>query len=286
MVVAGSLLYPGAASLATAGAARVGAGVVTLATGRRALGGPGRLAEITLRPLPEADWGVLGEAAADELFKHLEGYSALLIGPGLGREEPTRGFLERLLGLDAPRQRGHIGFRIGTSEEPHAGKPHAELPPAVIDADGLNVLSEIDGWWERLARGRLVLTPHPGEMKRLLKADELDEDYAKVAEEASKKWGQVVVLKGATTVVASPEGQTLLNDGGNAALATAGTGDVLAGAVAGLLAQGLAPFDAAALGVYLHSAAGRLVRDDLGDAGALASDLLPRLPLAIKALKE
>ncbi|HEX5692938.1 MAG TPA: NAD(P)H-hydrate epimerase, partial [Roseiflexaceae bacterium] len=97
LVVAGSLLYPGAASLATAGAARVGAGLVTLATGRSALGGPGRLPEVTLRPLPEADWGVLGEAAADELFKHLESYSALLVGPGLGREEPSRGFLERLL---------------------------------------------------------------------------------------------------------------------------------------------------------------------------------------------
>src|SRR6185436_11402314 len=110
-VVAGSLLYPGAASLATAGAARVGAGLVTLATGRSALGGPGRLAEVTLRPLPEADWGVLGEAAADELLKHLEGYSALLIGPGIGREEPSRKFLERLLGLESVRQRAHIGFR-------------------------------------------------------------------------------------------------------------------------------------------------------------------------------
>jgi NAD(P)H-hydrate epimerase len=286
LVVAGSLLYPGAAGLASAGAARVGAGVVTLATGRSAFGGPGRLAEVTLRPLPEADWGVLGEAAADELFKHLEGYSALLVGPGLGREEPSRGFLERLLSLDTPRQRGHIGFRTGTGEEPHADKQRPELPPTVIDADGLNLLSEIDAWWERLARGRFVLTPHPGEMKRLLKTEELDEDRAKAAAEAAERWGQVVVLKGATTVVARPDGRTMLNDGGNAALATAGTGDVLAGAIAGLLAQGIAPFDAAVLGVYLHSAAGRLVRADIGDAGALASDLLPRLPLAIKALKE
>jgi NAD(P)H-hydrate epimerase len=285
MVVASSLLYPGAASLATAGAARVGAGLVTLATGRGALGGPGRLAEITLRPLPEAEWGALGEAAADELLKHLEDYSALLVGPGLGRDEPTRRFLERLFGLEQPRTRGHIGFRIATSEEPSAERQRPELPPAVLDADALNLLAEIEGWWERLPRGRCVLTPHPGEMKRLLKAEELDEDRAKVAEEAAARWGQIVVLKGATTVVAQPDGRSVLNDGGNAALATAGTGDVLAGAIAGLLAQGLAPFDAAALAVYLHSAAGRLVRADLGDAGALASDLLPRLPLAIKALK-
>jgi NAD(P)H-hydrate epimerase len=285
MVVAGSLLYPGAASLATAGAARVGAGVVTLATGRSALGGPGRLAEVTLRPLPEAEWGALGEAAADELLKHLEGYSALLVGPGLGRDEPVRGFLERLLGLDQPRARGHIGFRIGASGEPAAEKQRPELPPLVLDADALNLLSESEGWWERLPRARCVLTPHPGEMKRLLKLEELDGDRAKVAEEAAAQWGQIVVLKGATTMVAEPGGRSALNDGGNAALATAGTGDVLAGAIAGLLAQGLAPFEAASLGVYLHSAAGQLVRDELGDAGALASDLLPRLPLAIKALK-
>jgi NAD(P)H-hydrate epimerase len=285
MVVAGSLLYPGAASLATAGAARVGAGLVTLATGRSALGGPGRIPEITLRPLPEADWGVLGEAAADELLKHLEGYSALLVGPGLGDEEPTRTFIERLLGIESPRQRGHnIGFRTG-EEKPPAEKKRPDLPPAVLDADALNLLSQIESWWERLPRGRCILTPHPGEMKRLLKVDALDADHAKVAAEAAQQWGQVVILKGATTVVADPEGRSLLNDGGNAALATAGTGDVLAGAIAGLLAQGLALLDAAALGVYLHSAAGRLVRAELGDAGALASDLLPRLPLAIKALK-
>jgi NAD(P)H-hydrate epimerase len=285
IVVAGSLLYPGAASLATAGAARVGAGVVTLATGRSTLGGPGRLAEVTLRPLPEAEWGVLGEAAADELLKHLEGYSALLVGPGLGRDEPVRAFLERLLGLDQPRARGHIGFRVGASGDTAAEKQRPELPPMVLDADALTLLSQIESWWERLPRGRCVLTPHPGEMKRLLKVDELDEDRAKAAEEAAARWGQIVVLKGATTVIAEPGGRSALNDGGNAALATAGTGDVLAGAIAGLLAQGLAPFEAAALGVYLHSAAGRLVRSELGDAGALASDLLPRLPLAIKGLK-
>jgi NAD(P)H-hydrate epimerase len=107
-----------------------------------------------------------------------------------------------------------------------------------------------------------------------------------VAKEAAMHWQQVVVLKGATTVIADPEGRVRVNDGGNPALATAGTGDVLAGAIAGLLAQGLAPFDAATLGVYLHSAAGRLVRDELGDMGALAGDLLPRLPLAIRALKQ
>ena len=286
LVVAGSLQYPGAAGLASAGAARVGAGLVTLAIGRSGLGGPGRLPEITLQLLPEADWNALGEGAADEALKHLDGYQALLVGPGIGREEPTRLFLERLLGLDSPRQRGHIGFRTGTSaEKPAEGRARPELPPTVIDADALTLLSQIETWWERLPHGRCVLTPHPGEMKRLLSTEELEADSVKLTESAAKKWGQVVVLKGATTVVADFEGRSMINDGGNAALATAGTGDVLAGAIAGLLAQGLTPFDAATLGVYLHSAAGRILREDLGDMGTIASDLLPRLPKAIKALK-
>jgi NAD(P)H-hydrate epimerase len=285
LVVAGSAQYPGAASLATAGAARVGAGLVTLATGRSALLGPARLPEVTLQFLPEADWNALGEAAANEALKHLENYQALLVGPGLGREEQTRTFLETLLGIDSPRHRGHIGFRIGASADKPAEKQHPELPPTVIDADGLTLLSQIESWWERLPRGRCVLTPHPGEMKRLLGVEELESDLVRVAERAADTWGQVVVLKGATTIVAEPEGHSAAHDGGNPALATAGTGDVLAGAIAGLLAQGLAPFDAAVLGVYLHSAAGRLVRDEIGDMGAIASDLLPRLPLAIRALK-
>lgn len=286
MVVAGSTLYPGAAALSTAAAARVGAGLVTLANARGIIAGIARLPEITLRPLPEAEPGLIGEAAADELLTHLAGYSVLLLGPGLGHEKPTRRFIERLLGIDAPRHRGQIGFRVAGATDAYgdADAKRAELPPLVLDADALNILSEIDHWWERLPRERCVLTPHPGEMKRLLKAEELPEDRVKTAADAATAWGQVVVLKGASTVVARP-GAALLNDGANPALATAGTGDVLAGAIAGLIAQGLAPFEAAALGVYLHSAAGRLVRDEFGDAGALASDLLPRLPLAIKGLR-
>lgn len=284
MIVAGSLPYPGAASLASAAAARAGAGLVTLAVGRTLLGGPGRLPEVTLRPLPEAGPGLLGGDAADEIFKHIEGYTALLVGCGLGHEKETHAFVERLLGIDSPKQRGQIGFRLGSAGTNREPDKRPDLPPTVIDADGLNILSAIDEWWERLPHGNAVLTPHVGEMKRLLKVEKL-EPSAGVAEEAAARWGQVVVLKGATTVIASPDGKSFTHDGGNPALATAGTGDVLAGTIAGLLAQGLEPFDAATLGVYLHSAAGALVRDELGDAGALASDLLPKLPLAIKQLK-
>jgi NAD(P)H-hydrate epimerase len=159
------------------------------------------------------------------------------------------------------------------------------MPTTVLDADGLNLLAAIDDWPEHLPHGHFVFTPHPGEMRRLLKVDELPADLVTCATDAAKAWGQVVVLKGANTIVADPEGRSLVYDGANPALATAGTGDVLAGAIVGLLAQGLSAFDAAALAVYLHGAAGARVRDDLGDTGTLASDLLPQLPRAIRALR-
>lgn len=289
MVVAGSLRYPGAAGLATSGAGRVGAGLVTLAAARTILAGTGRGPEVTLLPLPEAELGTLGAAAAEEVLQNLEGYRALLIGPGLGQAKETGECIQRLV-LQAPQTRpqARVGFRPPQTPAAAAAaqRAAANLPPLVIDADGLNLLAASADWPERLPRECAVLTPHPGEMKRLLKVDELGSDRVQVALDAAAQWGQVVVLKGATTVVAAPDGRSAVYDGGNAALATAGTGDVLAGAIAGLLAQGLPLFAAATLGVYLHGEAGVLVRADLGDAGALATDLLPRLPLVIKRLKQ
>lgn len=285
LVVAGSLHYPGAAALACGGAARVGAGLVTLATGRTVLGVASRQPEVTLLPLPEAEWGALGPGAIEELGKQLEGYAAIVIGPGLGQANPTKELLRRIFGLEQPKARPRVGFAAASEPVPAQVTAALALPPCVLDADGLNLLAAIEGWPERLAHGGFVFTPHPGEMRRLLGVEELPADSVAVATEAAKQWGQVVVLKRATTVVAAPDGRAFVYEGGNPALATAGTGDVLAGAIGGLLAQGCAPFDAAALGVYLHAAAGERVRSELGDAGAIASDLLPELPRAIKALR-
>lgn len=286
MVVAGSLNYPGAAALACAGAARVGAGLVTLATGRTVILGGSRAPEVTLLPLAEGEWGAIGPNALADLEPHVKHYAALLIGPGLGTADATREFVQRIFGLDRPKPKLRVGFLASASADEQALEARLEqLPPTVVDADGLNLLATVDDWAERLPKGRIVLTPHPGEMRRLWKAGELPGDAPTAAREAATRWDQVVVLKGATTVIAAPDGRTLVHSQPNPALATAGTGDVLAGAIAGLLAQGLAPFDAAALGVYLHAAAGARVRDELGDAGALASDLLIQLPKAIKELK-
>lgn len=317
LVVAGSLSYPGAAALATAGAGRVGAGLVTLAAARSILNLVGRSAEVTLIPLPESDVGTPGVRSAEELLKHTADYDALVVGPGLGKEKPTGLFLRQLLGLRLTAEQARVGFRTSESEgdeHPTAGKPHGKrpppgfrvgpdadeqtatgdeeagepgvVPPTVLDADALNLLAEVEAWWEHLPEGRFVLTPHPGEMRRLLDVEELEDDRVQVATDAATRWNQVVVLKGSTTVIAAPDGRSVVHAVGNAALATAGTGDVLAGAIGGFLAQKLDIFDAAVLGVYVHALAGELVRGEVGDAGALAGDVLPRLPRAIKQLKE
>ena len=135
---------------------------------------------------------------------------------------------------------------------------------------------------------KAVLTPHPGEMARLTgtSAEEVQSDRLGFAQRTAAQWQKIVVLKGAHTVVAAPDGRSRLSLVANPGLASAGTGDVLAGAIAGLLAQGLSAFDAAALGVYLHGAAGEIVEKELGDAGMVASDLLPALPKVIKKLKQ
>lgn len=317
MVVAGAGRYPGAAYLAASGALRSGAGLVNLACGRSIFGAlASALHEVTFLPLPEEDWGVLGADAAKEIHENLEGFGAIVLGPGLGREDATKTFLERVLKLEAPRslsgvgflhvpapaerQRkaapGGVGFRRGGAIEV-ASEPQTEtateptetvLPPLVIDADGLYLLTQIEQWWTKLPANSMILTPHPGEMARLLKlsdAAEVNADRVGAAQRAAEEWSQIVVLKGADTVIAAPDGKASIGPSGNPALATAGTGDVLAGIIGSLLAQGVDQFDAARLGVWLHAQAGAIVRREIGEAGAIAGDLLARLPQAITELR-
>ncbi len=317
MVVAGAGRYPGAAFLAASGALRSGAGLVTLACGRSIFGAlAASLHEATFLPLPEEDWGVLGADAARELLSNIDGYNALVVGPGLGREDETKTFLERLFKLETVKSQSNVGFlhAATTAQAERARKPsgsvgfrrgsaaptpaetegeekaeaEAVLPIAVLDADGLNLLAKLDEWWTRVPAHRLILTPHPGEMARLLglnDAGEVNADRLGAAQRAAQEWQQIVVLKGAETVIAAPDGKASIGPGGNPALATAGTGDVLAGVIGSLLAQGVEPFDAARLGVFLHAQAGELVRRDVGEAGAVAGDLLSRLPRTIAELR-
>ena len=277
MLVAGSVNYVGAAYLSGAAATRSGAGLVTVAL-------PGaihdavaaRLAEATYVLLPEA-MGVVSRGAADVLMEVLEGYDTLLLGPGLGREEPTVSFLERLLG--GGEERHAVGFQrlAGNAAVLSA------LPPLVIDADGLNILATLERWPERLPADS-ILTPHPGEMARLMDGSvgEVQEDRVTTAQVRAAEWGQVVVLKGAYTVVAGPDGRTVIEPFANPGLATAGSGDVLAGAIVALRAQGLEAFEAAAAGAYLHGLAGEIAREEIGAAGMVAGDVLAKLPEAFR----
>ena len=265
LALAGSRSYVGAAYLACMGAARSGAGYVTLAVTPmvQALVS-GKLTESTYLLLPDDGDGVADPEAAGTLRNAMPACDALLVGCGLGQNDTTRLLLDMLLLSPAP------------------------MPlPIVIDADALNFLASTSGWWERL-KADAVLTPHPGEMARLMKCGiaEVESDRIGVARRAAAEWGVTVLLKGAFTVAASPDGRVRVLPFANPALATAGTGDVLAGCVAGLLAQGLPSFDAASLGAFLHAAAGQLAAQEIGEAGVVASDLLPLLPKAMQTLRD
>ncbi|MBM3138777.1 MAG: NAD(P)H-hydrate dehydratase [Chloroflexi bacterium] len=269
VIAAGSQRYPGAARLAAEAAARSGAGLVMLAAAEAiqpllVAGLPDAVHE----PLPSEN-GALNAAAANALLRALAGSRAraLVVGPGLGSAEPTRAFVQALIaGLDATE---------------------GDLAGVVIDADGLNLLAGEPGWWERLAVPR-VLTPHPGEMARLTgrAVAEVQADRLATATAFARERGSVVVLKGACTIVAAPDGRARISGAANAMLAHAGTGDVLAGLVGGLIAQGMAPYEAASAGVWLHAEAGRLVAEAYGTAAGIAQDLLRALPDARKLLEE
>jgi NAD(P)H-hydrate epimerase len=268
IILAGSPPYVGAAHLAASAAGRIGAGLITIATTPELSHVyAASLVEATYCLLPPLD--VKPQERARVLLGALRGYRALVVGPGLGQSDATRDFLLHV--FDGVR-----------------AMPDSERPQLLVDADGLNNLARVERWHERLPTNT-VLTPHPGEMARLRGGAQVsggEVDRLSVASECAHAWRHVVVLKGASTLIASPDGALRLNWPGNPALATAGTGDVLAGTVGGLLAQGMAPFEAASAGVYLHSRAGLLVSARLGDAGLLASDLLPELPLALRATKD
>ncbi len=272
LVVAGSLDYAGAALLVCRAAGRAGAGLVTLAV-------PESLQPLFAAKVEEATTMALAEDDLEEvdpepaLARILDHeHDALVLGPGLRPSLATAELVRGILG-------------------PAAGE---DACPAVVDAEALRSLAAEDGWWEGLVRP-CVLTPHAGEFSRLRAASGIPpggdgdlnaDDAARLAAaaDAAATWGHVVVLKGARTVVAAPDGASAVAPFENPALASGGTGDVLAGVIGALLAQGLAPYAAARLGVHLHGAAGEAVRARLGDAGLLAGDLPVEIAVARRRL--
>jgi hydroxyethylthiazole kinase-like uncharacterized protein yjeF len=281
-LVAGSMNYTGAAALAGQAATRIGTGLVRLAPPQAIhVILAARLAEAVYLPLPDTE-GALAPEAVPILREIIEDTDALLIGPGLGQAEPTEAFLKDLLAGEGGGKRRSVGFRQAGNETDEA-KTSAGLPPLVVDADALNILARQEGWWALLPPNS-ILTPHPGEMSRLtgLKINEIQARRLELAPELAARWNQVVLLKGAHTVIAAPDGRVMVMPFANPALAKAGSGDVLAGSIVGLRAQGLDAFEAAVAGAYLHGLAGELARDSLGAAAVVAGDLAGFLPLALR----
>lgn len=283
LLVAGSMSYTGAAILAGQAATRSGVGLVTLAPPQ--VIHPilaSRLAEATYIPLPHAE-GAIAPEAARLLYSKLSEVDALLVGPGLTQAAPTVAFLKELLSGKAGVPPRPVGFRQPESDrEEKAGQP---LPLLVLDADALNILAGQSEWWRLLPAGS-ILTPHPGEMARLMGSTikEVQARRLELAAEMAVKWGQVVLLKGAHTIIAAPDGRVMVLPFANPALAKAGSGDVLAGTIVGLRAQGLGAFEAAVAGGYLHGLAGELARESIGVTSVVAGDLVGFLPMAFRAI--
>jgi hydroxyethylthiazole kinase-like uncharacterized protein yjeF len=262
VVLAGSLGLTGAAYLSSTAAARTGAGLVRLLVADSIY--PilaAKCTEVMATPVPEVAPGAVGHAAYDSILRQLATAQVGIVGPGLGRDSST--------------------WRLAVDLAVHA------RCPLVIDADGLNALADSPRSKGKLGPRR-VLTPHPGEMARLTgkTAEQINADRPAAARKAAKEWGAVVVLKGAHTVVAHPEGRVSEDPHEVPALASGGTGDVLSGIIGGLIAQGSDPFTAAVTGVYVHAAAGRRISARLGDSGLLASDLLLEIPMVMNAMRQ
>ena len=262
LVVGGSLRFPGALLLASRAALRCGAGVVTAATSHAVQSlVAGHDPNITFLPLAEAKPGVVAVAAAAQVATALgDKTRALLVGPGLAHASGTDDFVAAVL-------------------------RNARSVATVIDADGLNALARTSDW-SALLPARTVLTPHDGEAARLA-GRVVPTGAARIAfaERYAREWKAVVVLKGAVTVVSDGK-RTLVHDAPTAALGIGGSGDALAGALAAFLARGLAPLAAASAAVWVHGRAGALLAAEVGESGALATDLVDALPRALREIVE
>jgi hydroxyethylthiazole kinase-like uncharacterized protein yjeF len=261
LIAAGSLNYTGAALLTAEAAYRAGAGLVTLAV-------PEPLHAALAGQLPEATWvllphktGFISEKASEILLKDIHRATAFLLGPGIGNNSSTRKFVAAII-------------------------PAVKLP-TVVDADGLRHLAQIPDWHKKIFPDA-ILTPHVGEMSALtgLSIEDIQENRNEAALKYANAWGHVVVLKGAFTVIASPDGRMTIIPVASPALARAGTGDVLAGLIVGLRAQGLDAYSAAVAGAFIHAEAGLIAAEDLGaTASVLASDILNSIPDVLSELE-
>lgn len=260
-VIAGSMGMTGAAFLVCESALRTGSGLVysiipkSLDTIMSI-----KLTEAIIKPIDDRGTGYFIKESINEILKEIENIDSIALGPGFGID----------------------GGRIEVVSEIIRNTNS----PMVVDADGINCISKnINILKEK--KGPIIITPHPGEMGRLLNLQikEVEEKREYYAKYISEKYNIITVLKGHKTIVSCPEGEIYINNTGNPGMATAGSGDVLTGIIASLLGQGLDPFNAARLGVYLHGLAGDMVRDKIGEYGIIARDIVEAIPYGIMEIK-
>jgi ADP-dependent NAD(P)H-hydrate dehydratase / NAD(P)H-hydrate epimerase len=264
LIIAGGLGKSGAALLSSRAALRTGSGLVTAAIPRCvAAVVAGGQAELMTEPMPDAGGHFAATATIERLRELIERKTALVFGPGVEANSDTRELLRFLI-------------REGASAE----------RPLLIDADGLNTLAEMKPEQARKAQGPIVMTPHPGEMARLLAQDTraVNADRIGAARRLCELTGGYCLLKGNRTVIAGPDGSIYVNSTGNPGMATPGMGDALSGILGSMLGQGMAPLDAMALGVFIHGAAADRLAASLGPVGYIAGDLIAELPATLAAL--
>lgn len=263
LVIGGSRMYRGASTLSAEAAYRVGAGLVAVASIAVVVESVATSQRESIFIELTDESGYISRIGVDDLAPHITNYDAILVGPGLGLSDGTREFLRRLL--------------------------HAEaLPPLIIDADALNIIAERGDMLDSLPPDS-ILTPHPGEMARLcrMRVDDIQADRITITREKTREWGVTLVLKGAHTVIASDDDEPVcVMPFKSTALATAGTGDVLAGIIAGLRAGGVAAKDAAILGAYIHGTCGHLAAEKHGnERSVIAGDVAAAIPQALSIIE-
>jgi ADP-dependent NAD(P)H-hydrate dehydratase len=255
LIIAGSFGMSGAAALAGRAALRAGAGLVRVATAQSALPIVASIEpSYTTIPLAEDSAGRISSNAVNTILTEIGENDAVAFGPGVGISLKLRSVVQTLLEQEQLR--------------------------LVIDGDGLNNLSKLKDWPSKLKAEKVVLTPHPGEMKRLwsgLFREELPAERQQQAIRFAQHTGTVVVLKGAGTVITDGE-KLYINKTGNPGMATAGSGDVLTGVITALIGQGLSNFDAAVMGVYIHGLAGDIAVEKIGQVSLMATDIIESLP--------
>src|SRR3989338_2175098 len=260
LVMAGSNGYPGAAYLTSQAAMLSGSGLVTLAIGRSLYGiMAAKLTEVMVKPFFETKDYSLSLLAEKELINFGEKCDCIAIGPGISQNKETQALIRNIVS------------KINK--------------PIVLDADGLNAFVR---HLDLLKKGHapMVLTPHPGEMARLIEkeAEEVQNNRKDIASSLAHQYNSVLVLKGRETIVAGPNAECYINETGNVGMATGGTGDVLTGIIASFIGQGMEPFNAAVAGVYLHGLAGDMAAKEKGVLSLIATDILNKLPEVLKTL--